>query len=56
MGESQAIAAGAALSAFSSGSQHNRLMRLDFPFEERRAGDVTGSHCEHLEFNNTQLN
>ena len=32
MGESQVIAAGAALSAFSGQSQHNRLMRLDFPF------------------------
>jgi type VI secretion system secreted protein VgrG len=31
MGESQAIAAGAALSAFSHGAQHNRLMRLEFP-------------------------
>ncbi|MFC5552305.1 type VI secretion system Vgr family protein [Massilia aerilata] len=31
MGESQAIAAGAALSAFSYGAQHNRLMRMDFP-------------------------
>ena len=31
MSESQAIAVGAALSAFSGASQHNRLMRLDFP-------------------------
>ena len=34
MGESQEIAAGAARSAFSGASQHNRLMRLDFPFED----------------------
>jgi len=34
MGESQAIAAGAARSAFSGESQHKRLMRLDFPFED----------------------
>jgi len=34
MGESQVIAAGAALSAFSGQSQHNRLMRLEFPFED----------------------
>ena len=34
MGVSQVIAAGAALSAFSGNSQHNRLMRLDFPFED----------------------
>ena len=35
MGESEMmIAAGAALSAFSGRSQHNRLMRLDFPFED----------------------
>jgi type VI secretion system secreted protein VgrG len=34
MGESQTIAAGAALSAFRGNSQHNRLMRLDFPFED----------------------
>ena len=34
MGESQAIAAGAARSAFSGASQHNRLMRLDFPFKD----------------------
>ncbi|MEW6024002.1 MAG: type VI secretion system tip protein TssI/VgrG [Pseudomonadota bacterium] len=34
MGESQAIAAGAAQSAFSGASQHNRLMRLDFPFKD----------------------
>jgi type VI secretion system secreted protein VgrG len=34
MGESQAIAAGAARSAFSGESQHNRLMRLDFPFKD----------------------
>jgi type VI secretion system secreted protein VgrG len=31
MGESQAIAAGAALSAFGLDAQHDRLMRLDFP-------------------------
>jgi type VI secretion system secreted protein VgrG len=31
MGESQEIAAGAARSAFSGASQHNRLMQLDFP-------------------------
>ena len=31
MGESQAIAAGAALSAFSHDAQHDRLMRLEFP-------------------------
>lgn len=30
----QAIAAGAALSAFSGQSQHNRLLRLDFPFQD----------------------
>lgn len=34
MGESQEIAAGAARSAFSGASQHNRLMRLDFPFKD----------------------
>jgi type VI secretion system secreted protein VgrG len=34
MGLSQVIAAGAALSAFSGNSQHKRLMRLDFPFED----------------------
>jgi len=34
MGESQEIAVGAALSAFSGASQHNRLMRLDFPFKD----------------------
>jgi len=34
MGESQTIAAGAALSAFRGNAQHNRLMRLDFPFED----------------------
>ncbi len=34
MGESHIIAAGAALSAFRGNSQHNRLMRLDFPFED----------------------
>lgn len=28
------VAAGAALSAFSGASQHNRLMRLDFPFQD----------------------
>lgn len=31
MGESQAIAAGAALSAFSQHAQHDRLMRMEFP-------------------------
>nr|WP_229482134.1 type VI secretion system Vgr family protein [Massilia sp. JS1662] len=31
MGESQAIAAGVALSAFSHSAQHDRLMRMDFP-------------------------
>ena len=34
MGECQEIAAGAARSAFSGASQHNRLMRLDFPFKD----------------------
>lgn len=34
MGESQEIAVGAALSAFSGASQHNRLMRLDFPLKD----------------------
>ena len=34
MGESGVIAASAALSAFSGEAQHNRLMRLDFPFED----------------------
>ncbi|MDN4053305.1 type VI secretion system tip protein TssI/VgrG [Massilia sp. YIM B02763] len=34
MGESQVIAIGAALSAFSGASQHNRLIRLDFPFKD----------------------
>ncbi|UVW28741.1 type VI secretion system Vgr family protein [Massilia sp. H6] len=34
MGESEEIAMGAALSAFSGASQHNRLMRLDFPFKD----------------------
>jgi type VI secretion system secreted protein VgrG len=34
MSGSQAIAAGAALSAFSGDSQHNRLMRLEFPFKD----------------------
>lgn len=34
MGESQEIAAGAARSAFSGASQHNRLMRLDFPLND----------------------
>lgn len=34
MGESQVIAAGAALSAFSGDSQHKRLMRLEFPFKD----------------------
>ena len=35
MGESQVIAAGAALSACSAAFQHDRRMRLGFPFEER---------------------
>ncbi|UVW28003.1 type VI secretion system Vgr family protein [Massilia sp. H6] len=34
MGDIQAIAAGAARSAFSGQSQHKRLMRLDFPFDD----------------------
>jgi type VI secretion system secreted protein VgrG len=34
MDESQVIAAGAAWSAFSGESQHNRLLRLDFPRED----------------------
>ncbi len=34
MGKIGVIAAGAALSAFSGQAQHNRLMRLDFPFED----------------------
>jgi type VI secretion system secreted protein VgrG len=34
MGESQGIAVGAARSAFSGASQHNRLMRLDFPLKD----------------------
>ena len=34
MGESYVSAVGAALSAFSDASQHNRLMRLDFPFKD----------------------
>ena len=34
MGESQVIAAGAALSAFSGDSQHKRLMRLESPFKD----------------------
>ena len=34
MGESQVIAAGAARSVFSDASQHNRLMRLDFPLKD----------------------
>jgi type VI secretion system secreted protein VgrG len=34
MGESQEFAAGAARSAFSGESQHNRLMRLDFPNDD----------------------
>jgi type VI secretion system secreted protein VgrG len=34
MGESQVIAAGAARSMFSNASQHNRLMRLDFPLKD----------------------
>lgn len=34
MGESHEIAAGAARSAFSGASQHNRPMQLDFPFKD----------------------
>ena len=34
MGKNGVIAAGAALSAFSGEAQHNRLMRLDFPFKD----------------------
>ena len=34
MGEIQAIAADALLSAFSGASQHKRLMRLEFPFKD----------------------
>jgi len=34
MGESQIIAAGAARSAFTGESQHNRLIRLDFPLKD----------------------
>ncbi|MEW7848107.1 type VI secretion system tip protein TssI/VgrG [Massilia aurea] len=34
MDESHIIAAGAALSAFRGNSQHNRLMRLDFPLDD----------------------
>ncbi len=34
MGESQESAVDAALSAFSGASQHNRLMRLEFPFKD----------------------
>jgi type VI secretion system secreted protein VgrG len=34
MDGSQVIAAGAALSAFSGASQHNRILRLDFPFKD----------------------
>ncbi|GAB3437495.1 type VI secretion system tip protein VgrG [Massilia solisilvae] len=34
MSGSQVIAAGAALSAFSGDSQHNRFMRLEFPFQD----------------------
>jgi type VI secretion system secreted protein VgrG len=34
MGDSQVIAIGAVLSAFNGASQHNRLMRLDFPFKD----------------------
>lgn len=34
MGESQAIAAGAALSAFTHDAQHDRLMRMDFPRDD----------------------
>ena len=34
MGGSHVITAGAALSAFSSDSQHNRIMRLEFPFDD----------------------
>jgi type VI secretion system secreted protein VgrG len=33
-GRSQVIAAGAALSAFRGASQHNWIMRLDFPFAD----------------------
>jgi type VI secretion system secreted protein VgrG len=35
MSGSQVIAAGAALSAFSGDSQHNRLMRLESPFRDK---------------------
>jgi type VI secretion system secreted protein VgrG len=38
MSESLGIAAGAARSAFSGASQHNRLMRLDFPFKDGPPG------------------
>lgn len=34
MSGSQVIATGAALSAFSGDTQHNRLMRLEFPFQD----------------------
>ncbi len=34
MGDNHGIAIGAALSAFNGASQHKRLMRLDFPFED----------------------
>jgi type VI secretion system secreted protein VgrG len=34
MSGSHVIAAGAALSAFSGASQHNRIMRLEFPFKD----------------------
>ena len=34
MGESQVVAAGAAWSAFTGESQHNRLIRLDFPLKD----------------------
>jgi len=34
IGSSAEIAAGAALSVFSGDSQHNRLMRLEFPYED----------------------
>ena len=34
MGTSDGIAAGAALSAFNGDAQHNRLLRLEFPFDD----------------------
>lgn len=34
MGVSEVIGAGAALSAFSGDSQHNRLLRMEFPFQD----------------------